>query len=215
MFIVFLVLCCNDVTAQQWNSIYTDSSGFSIDTATVGGRKYLVYISGQEFRLVNIKGEVLLKRTDYFTNTFFKDFNGDGYRDIWLAHSGNTITHSLFLYHPGEKRFREVKGFRAFPEAKKIPGTPYYYSYRKSGCADMNWDSDLFYITNYRAVRVGNISGRQCEDNEVKDGIYIYKVREGKVSLFQTLSIELAWQDKDLKWGFIKKYWMRNYKLFL
>ena len=80
----------------------------------------------------------------------------------------------------------------------------------------MNWDSDLFYIDNFKAIRIGNIAGRQCDNRDgEKDAVYIHKVYGDKEKLFKTLPIDTIGKYKDFKWGFIKEYWTKNYKLFL
>lgn len=79
----------------------------------------------------------------------------------------------------------------------------------------MNWDSDLFNIQNFKAVRIGNISGRECENSGIKDGVYINTVRGEKKTLVKTLPASTLAKYKDHKWGFIKDYWTRNYKQFL
>lgn len=80
----------------------------------------------------------------------------------------------------------------------------------------MNWDSDLFYISHYRAIRIGNIAGRQCHNRDgVKDAVYVYKIEGVKEKLVKTLPISVIWKYKDVKWGFIKSYWGVNYKHFL
>ena len=79
----------------------------------------------------------------------------------------------------------------------------------------MNWDSDLFYLQGFKAIRIGNISGRQCENSAVKDGVYINKVRGEKKTLVKTLPVDTLAKYKDYKWGFIENYWIKNYKQFL
>lgn len=121
----------------------------------------------------------------------------------------------LFPYVPITGKFREANNFRDFPAPEQIKGTKFYYSYHKSGCTDLNWDSDLFYIENFKANRIGNIAGRQCDDRDgVKDAVYIHKFRSGKETLFKTLPIDTIWKYKDFKWGFINEYWTKNYNLF-
>ncbi len=80
----------------------------------------------------------------------------------------------------------------------------------------MNWDSDLFYIQDFKAVKVANISGIGCSDKVgKKDGIYVSKLRGDKKRLMQTLPISTIERFKDYKWGFIKEYWTKNYRKFL
>lgn len=204
-------------TAQKWDKVYADTNSFAIHTATVAGKKYIGFFNEQTYYLLNAKGDTVLKKSDYYFDAEFKDFNKDGHQDIILHYSSNApMVLDLFLYDATTGRFREVKDFRDFPAPEHIKGTKFYYSYHKSGCADMNWDSDLFYIKNYKAIRIGNIAGRQCNNRDgVKDAVYIYKVLGDKEKLFKTLPIDTIWKYKDFKWGFIKEYWPKNYKLFM
>lgn len=121
----------------------------------------------------------------------------------------------LIIYIPGIEKFQKVQHFEYFPSPQRIKGTHYFYSYHKSGCADMNWDSDLFYIHNNKAIALGNISGRQCNDRDEKAGVYIHRIRKGKEILISTLPIQRIWQYKDFKWGFIAEYWKKHYKRFI
>lgn len=79
----------------------------------------------------------------------------------------------------------------------------------------MDWDSDLFYIENYKTVKIGNISGNEYGDTHVKDGIYIHKMQGEKQTEIAKLPISIIKRYKDYKWGFIKQYWHKNYKKFL
>lgn len=203
--------------AQKWEKVYLDTNIFSIDTVTVGKNKFIGFINDKTYFLLNGKGDTLIKKTDYYFGAEFKDFNQDGHKDILLHYSSNaTMVLDLFVYMPTIKSFKEVKGFRQFPAPLPIKNTGYYYSYHKSGCADMNWDSDLFYIKDFKAITLGNISGRQCDNRDgVKDAVYIHKVHGKQKQLFKTLPIMTIWKYKDYKWGFIEEYWTNNYRQFL
>jgi hypothetical protein len=183
---------------------------------TIQGKKYNGFVTPNGFQLLNFRNETYLEHSgDYFTWEL-KDFNKDGYKDIYLDKGGNTPERfDLLLYAPTTKSFRQVKDFEYFPAPENISGTKYFYSYHKSGCADMNWDSDLFYIKDYKAIRLANISGRECENSGMKDGLYIYKLRGEKKNLIKTLPVKKVHSYKDDKWGFIKEYWAKNYRSFL
>jgi hypothetical protein len=215
--LTILVTLSYPAKAQNWYKAYADTNSIAIDTATVEGKKYLGFFNDQTYYLLNAKGDTLLRKKDYYFDAEFKDFNKDGHQDIILHYSSNTsMVLDLFLYTPTTGKFREIKKFRDFPAPEQIKGTKFYYSYHKTGCADMNWDSDLFYIDNFNAIRIGNIAGRQCNNRDgLKDAVYIYKVRNDKEKLFKKLPIEIIWKSKDLKWGFINEYWTKNYKLFI
>ena len=204
-------------TAQNWGKIYADTNSFAIHTAKIASKEYIGFINDQTYYLLNSKGDTLIKKSDYYFDAEFKDFNKDGHQDIILHYSSNApMVLDLFLYMPATRKFREVKDFREFPAPEQIKGTKFLYSYHKSGCADMNWDSDLFFIENFKAIRIGNIAGRQCDNrDDVKDAVYIHKVRSDKEKLFKTLPIDTIWKYKNFKWGFIQEYWTKNYKAFL
>ena len=188
---------------------------FSLDTATVAGRKYIGALNDQGFILTDSKGATVLKHPGEFFLMQFKDFNNDGYKDIFLDHGGNTPErYSVLVFVRSTGRFKELKGLDQFPDPKPIAGTRYFYSYHKSGCADADWDSDLFSIDNYQAVKLGNISGRGCNSSGVSGAIYIFSVRKEEKTLLKTLSIDLITQYKD-KWNYIRKYWADNYKEFI
>ena len=187
---------------------------FSSDTATIKGKKYIGVLNYQGLILLNSKHDTVLQYKGDYWGFHFRDFNKDGYKDIFLDHGGNTPErYSLFIFLPLSSKFKEIKDFELFPDPKQIKGTKYYYSYHKSGCADSNWDSDLFYINNFRAIRLGNIAGRECNNRDIKDAIYIYRVHQDKKSLLKIVPIDILKRYKDFKWGFIKDYWTRNCKL--
>jgi len=120
----------------------------------------------------------------------------------------------LIVYDIKNQKFVQVENFSKFPDSRPITETKYFYSYHRSGCADMDWDSDLFYIENFKTIKIGNISGRECENTIVKDGIYIYSITGENKKLIKTMPIGTINKYKDYKWGFIKDYWSKNYKLF-
>ena len=187
------------------------------DSATINKKKYIGFLKEDAFYLINSKGDTVIKQEDYYMMWEFKDFNKDGHKDVILHHSSNTgYVLDLFIFLPTTNKFKKVKDFDNFPAPEQIKGTKFYYSYHKSGCGDMNWDSDLFYIDNFKAIRIGNIAGRQCDNRDgEKDAVYIHKVYGDKEKLFKTLPIDTIGKYKDFKWGFIKEYWTKNYKLFL
>jgi hypothetical protein len=107
-----------------------------------------------------------------------------------------------------------IKEFPNYPDPQKLKGTNLYYSYHRSGCADMNWDSDLFKIVNNKIIKIGNISGLGCERDE-KLGVFISRIKGAKELQIKKYPISEIEKYKDYKWGFIKQYWTRNYQKFL
>lgn len=214
--IIFFAITSFQLTAQRNKRVQVDTSIYSFQNVTIQGKKYTGFLTHSGFQLLNSKNQTYLRHQGDYFGWKFEDFNKDGYKDIYLDKGGNTPEmFDLLLYVPLTKFFRQVKSFENFPAPVKIGTTKYYYSYHKSGCADANWDSDLFYIGNFKAIRIGNISGRQCQNSGIKDGLYINKLRNEKKILLKTLNIDTINKYKDNKWGFIEEYWTKNYELFL
>jgi hypothetical protein len=185
-----------------------------VQTTIIGGKHYIGQLDQFGFLLLTEKGDTVLSlpQKSYFAFKF-KDFNRDGYSDIYLDWGGNSVEkYSLYVFVPTTKKFREISHFSDFPAAIQIKGTKYYYSYSKAGCADNTWISNLFYIQNTTAISVGYINGDGCG---IKDGIYIYKVKAGKKNLIRTMPLNTIEKYKQKKWGFIKDYWTKNFQKFL
>jgi hypothetical protein len=184
-------------------------------TEIIKGKKYTGSLDRFAFCLLNAKKDTLLYLPEEYFTFDFRDFNKDGYKDVFLDLGGNTPERfDLLLFVPSMNRFKQILNFRDFPAPESISGTKYYYSYHKSGCADMHWDSDLFYIENFRATKIGNISGRQCDTKVEKMGVFVYKVKGDKKILFKKFPATITGKYKKGKWGFIKGFWNGNYRLF-
>lgn len=201
-----------DITDPQ-----IDTTLLHVDTAKILGEAYTaIYKTNDTLYVLNSKTDTILKVPDLHPNFEFDDFNGDGFKDIRIHYMSNVpAIQDLLLFDRSKRNFKLVDNFSRFPDPNPIKGTKYYYSYHRSGCADMNWDSDLFYIENFNAIRIGNIAGYECENRDVKDGIYIHKIKGNKEILFRELPITTIEKYEEYKWGFIKDYWTKNYKLFL
>ena len=216
--VISTILCLNlslSVTAQKAKPTPNDTTAYSVKNETIKHRKYSGYINPSGFYLFDYKKDkIVFQPGEYFTWEL-RDFNGDGNKDILLDKGGNTPERYDLLLFNSTNRYILIEEFDLFPAPTQIKGTKYYYSYHRSGCADMNWDSDLFYIQNFKAIRIGNISGRECEKGGVKVGLYINKVQGETKTLVNTLPIATLGTFKNHKWGFIKTYWTNKYKQFL
>jgi hypothetical protein len=192
-----------------------DSTILSVDTATIDGIQYkAIFKTNDDFYILDSNENIVFKSNVYSRSFEFVDFDNDGMKDILFNYNSNIPINDLLLYDINNKGFTPVEDFSKYPEPIKIKGTKYFYSYHKSGCADMIWDSDLFFIQNFRAVPLGYISGDGCIDEEEKGGIYIYKIKGDKKTLFKTFDIETINKFTDNKWGFIKDFWTNNYMDF-
>ena len=181
---------------------------------TVAAHRFAITSTKNRVFIENDKGKLIYKDDTYSPFQEFIDFNGDGYKDILIEYMTNVPgVKDLLLYDKAEKTFKKVIDLQDYPSAVRIKQSKYYYSYHRSGCADSNWDSDLFYIENYRTVKIGSISGRNCENSGIDDGIYIYSFKNEKKMQVKKLPISILRKHAD-KWEFIAKYWAQNLKRF-
>lgn len=164
------------------------------------------------FTVVDSKKEIVYAADDGLASFEFFDLNADGFDDILLNQLTNIPgIRELLLFDPKTSSFKTVEGFRKFPAAVKIDNTDFYYSYHRSGCADSNWDSDLFKLIDNKAVRFGNIHGIGCAA-DLESGIYINKIEDSSLTQIGFVAREEGYWEG--KWNFIAEYWTNNYKKF-
>jgi hypothetical protein len=193
----------------------TDSIIRGLRVFRVQGEVFIASLTPQGCFIMRGSDTIVRHLGDYFFSITSKDFNKDGFLDILLDRSENTPgVVDLLLYDPKRKTFKAVQDFDLFPDPSPIPGTRLYYSYHRAGCADMDWESDLFYLDHYCAVRIGNILGNGC-DGDPKQSIRMYKITPSGRKLMGTLPIETIGKYKDYKWGFIRNYWVRHCRKYL
>ncbi len=150
-----------------------------------------------------------------FESLEFIDFNGDNHKDLLIHYMTNVPdVCDLLLYNSKKQKFIIVSNFTSFPVPKIIRGNKLYYSYRRSGCADLDWNSDLFAIKNYKAVAIGNIFGKECE-GDGPNRIEISRIKGTNKVLFKRLPISTIRKYKNDKWGFIKAFWTNNCDKFI
>lgn len=165
------------------------------------------------FILFDSNYDTLYKHDGLTSGYEIKDFNEDGYEDIQLNYLFNLPgVADMLLFNKNTLNYTLVKNFDNFPSATKIKSSNYYYSYHRSGCADANWDSDLFYIQNFECFKIGNISGRGCIGEE-RNGIIISKIEDDKKIELKYIKREAKYYED--KWEFIENYWKTNYKKFI
>ena len=144
-----------------------------VKNVVINNKRYVGTLSELGFVLCTLKGDTVLHLNELYSAFKFQDFNKDGLKDIFLEWVGNIPErYSLYLFDRPSSKFKELKNFESFPDAKLIKGTKLYYSYSRGGCADNTWNSRLFYIKEKTAVEIGMIHGEGCG---IKDGIYIYR----------------------------------------
>jgi len=220
-----LTLCsCNNSDKDKYASTQTSIDTLAIiktfplvsDTADIQGTNYIACSNeNQKLYVTNSSGDTVYKHFDLCNGAEFTDFDNDKNKDILFHYLTNVPDiYDLALFDAKSKTFKLVEKFNSFPAPVNIINTKYYYSYRRSGFADSNWDSDLFYISNFKAYCIGNIAGRDCDDVIADVGIFISKIASDKIIPCDTFEIETISKYKDDKWGFIADYWTNNYKKF-
>jgi hypothetical protein len=150
----------------------------------------------------------------------FTDFNKDGNSDILLTYIGNNSSYELYLFDNVNNAFKKLEGFDKFSDGTQLTTNPkYYYSYNRAGCSDMNWESDLFYIYNFRTIQIGHIDGQGC-NFEIEDNpqvLKFYKILDNNVNSKRLIK-ELPYLKNipkfEDKWSFIEKYWNKNYGMY-
>jgi hypothetical protein len=204
------------------NYLFAQEDTYETTSAKIDGVRYKAIYKSSDWSISILKADgktvLHLKNTDYYDEGFFSfkfvDFNGDGYKDLFIEHMSNVPTRcDLLLYDKRTKKFVLVKDFPDYPAPEKLKGTDLYYCYHRSGCADSNWDSDLFKIINNKIIKIGNISGLDCGDKET--GVFISKIQGSKEQLIKKYPISEIGKYKNYKWGFIEQYWKRNYRKFI
>lgn len=178
----------------------------------LGKQFILKYDNGKFQGLTTSSNDTIIKREDYFEQVKLIDFNKDGYKDLRIEYISNTAGDGcLYLFDKNRKTFRLLKN-EDYPNPEFLKGK-YFYSYHRSGCADLNWVSNLFKIVNFSAVKLASISGNGCGDKF--DGIFIYQFHGETKILKRKFPISKINSYKNYKWGFIKSYWKENYSKFI
>lgn len=202
----------SEIQSEKKDSMPDDI--YTVETK-INGKRYKVcsgYYHG--VYALNNKNDTVFKLNELGSGEFL-DFNKDGFKDIYIGYMTNVPgIYDVALFDTLTNTFKIVENFSSYPASQKLKNTNLYFSYHRSGCADSNWDSDLFIIKDYKTYKIGNISGRGCENDE-KNGIYIYKTISNKEKLIRSFSITVIEKYKKYKWGFIEDYWSKNYKLFI
>jgi hypothetical protein len=142
------------------------------------------------------------------------DFDRDGSSDILLDYIGNNPTYFLYLYDSSRRAFRAIDRYMNFPDGQHVDGDPdVYYSYSRAGCADMNWESDLFEIKDFEITHLGHLYGAGCESDSQKISIYrVVGNKSDNTVLVETLPFSS--EENSNKWDIVKLYWNRNYAKF-
>lgn len=166
-----------------------------------------------------------------------RDVNGDGYEDLKIGFTSDAPgSENLWLYIKDKKTYKKVIHFGDFHTAERIPKTNYYYSFdAKPPCVSKlnpsdsshakseksatyytgeNLTSELFYIKNFEAIKIGSLKQYICDADEIK-GVHIYRFKNGKDIKYAQFPVQILGRYKFHGYFFFEKYWTKNYKLFL
>ena len=220
----FLFSCKNEtsksngsVSNKTSNKIKTQFKEIKSDTLIVNNLKFIIEQFKEEnlnFSLIilNEKFDTIYKHNDFIDEYKITDFNNDGYQDIELDYITNVPgIVDVLLFDLTSGKFQIIEELGNYPSSIKIKNSEYYYSYERAGCADYNWESNLFYISDYKCVKIGNITGKGC-GYEKRNGIFINKIVDNE-------EVEINWIKRDTgyyddKWEFIENYWTKNHLKF-
>jgi hypothetical protein len=189
----------------------------SKDTLILNHQKFIQTFKNEKLlSLTTLLGDTVLKNGDYYSDVKFIDINADGYKDIRAFVFSNTPNQcENYLYDKEKKAFRLVEDCDL--DIQIIKGTKYYYSYSRVACSDMNWESYLSKIENFKLISLGYVYGQGC-DFQIKENpqvIEIYKIinadKDEKV-LIKKLPYKQYIPKFGDKWNFIENYWTKNYR---
>ncbi len=189
------------------------------DTLRINNYQYVQILKDDKFYcLFSIQGDTIVKPANYYHEASFLDIDEDGYKDIRVFVVGNTPNEcDNYLFDKELRTFKLIE--HCDLDIQKIKSTPFYYSYNRAGCGDLNWESYLSKIDNYKLVNYGYLYGQGCdfETKATPQVIEIYKVSDsnnGEKKLVERLSYLKHISKQDDKWVFIETYWKNNFKKF-
>jgi hypothetical protein len=211
---ISLLLFCT-VCKSQRNKTLTQTK----DTLILNHQNFVRTSRDKKLQsLATLSGDTVLRNGEYYSNIRFVDINADGFKDIRAFVFSNTPNQcENYLYDKANRTFRQIEACDL--DIQLIKGTKFYYSYNRAGCADLNWESYLSKIENFKLVSLGYIYGQGC-DFQVKENpqeIRIYKITKpdkDEKALLKKLRYRPYIPKFGDKWGFIENYWKKNWQTF-
>lgn len=194
---------------QKEKLIKLEEALLTHDTLIVNKEPLITFSEDNEFRcLLRADGDTIVKFKDYYNSIKFLDINQDGYKDIRVFVNSNTSNECVNYFF--DKEFNVYKEImHSYLDIELITGTNLFYSYNSTGCGDMNWESHISKVENFKEINIGSIEVNGCGNKDEK--INIYKLNStGKL---QIDSKPITVLEKQNKFDFIRKYWRRNYAL--
>ncbi len=189
------------------------------DTLVLNNQRLVRTLRDQKLQsLTTLSGDTILKDVGYYSEIKFIDINADGYTDIRAFVVSNTPNQcENYLFDKEKKVFCLLQNCDL--DIRLVKGTKYYYSYNRAGCADLNWESHLSKIENFKLVPVGYIYGQGCDFDVKKNPqqILIYKITNPATEtklLIRKLPYSKYIPTFGKKWNFIASYWQKNWQTY-
>jgi hypothetical protein len=221
LFLIILTACISKSAESSTSQINQcqNSIDISIDTLKINDQIFIQTLKDSNFNcLLSLHGDTIIKSEEYYFYAEVLDIDEDGYKDIRVFIFSNKPNKcDNYLFDKRLKTFKKLENSDL--DIQKIKGTGFFYSYNSAGCADMNWESHLSKIENYKLVDYGYIYGQGCDfDIEINPQVIeIYTVGyldTSEIDLVKKLPYQKHIKEFGDKWDFIKNYWKRHYKKF-
>lgn len=218
VFLFYVIINAFTVDKSNKNKIEhvekeSDYVYYEYETEIIDKIAYEFFIDTEGVFQLKEKGSGVIQYSQNKNVTSFqiKDFNQDGYKDVIIEHPSNRVLETLLLYNSKLKKFVLIENFINYPNSKKIDSSEFYYSYQGAGCAQNDWISRLYIISNYKIIDKGLIKGSGCLKNE-QNGMYIYKYVENDTIQVKYIKNENGFGQE--KFDIINAYWGANKATF-
>jgi len=211
---IIIAIYAKGRTLSNHNNRIAETENSNDSTQLENG--YLVILNKEKTCILLKKGiDTIFFQNDGMSRYYLEDFDNDGWNDLSIEYyTSIPDIKELFLYDPKSKTYRQVNDMTSFPASRKLIDN-YYFSYRRSGCADANWISDLFKIVDYKIVFLAEIYGQgwEADTRSEPQKIELFKVAKNtKDSLLLEKKLPYIDESQVYKWNFIQDYWQKNYK---
>jgi hypothetical protein len=192
-----------------------DTSRILLDTVTINKQKLVVSSKNQQLLgMRTMNGDTVVPFENYYFTYEILDIDKDANKDIRVFVFSNTPNQcDNYLFDKTNNRFRLVEN--CYLDIQLVKGTKLFYSYNRAGCADMDWESYLSRIDNFKLVNIGYIYGQGCENPQE---IEVYKVKNNDESNKELIA-KLPYLEYIPKFDYIPKftkdYWGKNSNKFI
>lgn len=175
---------------------------FNIDS-TIFSLKLIEYEDEILFNILIDDSLILSHKYERLPYIQIEDINKDSILEIKLDFIDNNVVSYLYLFDAQNNSFRKVLNFENYSQARFIVKN-LFYSYNSTGCADLNWASNLVLIDDFSIKVLASIFVTEC-NNELNE-ILVKDVINEEIIYLETYGSD--------KFEFIENYWNKYYKKF-